>query len=91
MEKRVYLKISGRVQGVWYRASTKKRADELHLTGWVKNDIDGGVSVVAEGNENALKKFINWCWEGPPAASVENIEEKWDEYSGEFSTFEIRY
>ena len=91
MKKKVHLKIRGKVQGVWYRASTQKKAEELNIKGWVKNDIDGGVSVVAEGEENFLKELIKWCHQGPPGAIVEEVEEKWDEYSGEFSTFEIRY
>ncbi len=91
MKKKVHLKIRGKVQGVWYRASTQKKAEELNIKGWVKNDIDGGVSVVAEGEGNVLEELIKWCRQGPPGAIVEEVEEKWDEYSGEFSTFEIRY
>ena len=91
MKKRVNLKIYGRVQGVWYRASTEKVARQLGVNGWVKNNFDGSVSVVAEGEEEVLKNFINWCWQGPPSAKVERIEEQWEDYKGEFSEFKVIY
>jgi acylphosphatase len=91
MNKRVKLIIKGKVQGVWYRASAKEQADILNLKGWVKNNIDGSVTVVAEGEENVLKSFIEWCWQGPPASKVSDIEVIWSAYSGEFNDFSIIY
>jgi len=91
MKKRAIIKVNGIVQGVWYRASTQKMAQKLNLTGWVKNNPDGSVSILAEGEENNLNELINWCWEGPPAAKVENVKVSWDEYTGEYSSFDIIY
>ncbi len=91
MKKRVSLKIRGRVQGVWFRASTREEAIRLGITGWVKNDFDGSVSAVAEGDEEILQAFVEWCGEGPPRARVDNIDVKWSEYTGEFENFEIKY
>ncbi|MGB9667756.1 MAG: acylphosphatase [Thermosulfidibacteraceae bacterium] len=89
-KKRVHLLISGKVQGVYYRANACEVAKRLGITGWVRNLPDGRVEVVAEGEEDVLKNFIAWCWEGPPLARVENVEEKWEPYKGEFVTFSIR-
>ena len=68
------LKISGRVQGVSYRYSTKKRALELGLTGLVKNEPNGTVYAEIEGSEAALQAMIDWCRTGPPYARVESVE-----------------
>ena len=89
MKKRVELNIRGRVQGVWYRGSTKEEALKLNIKGWVKNNIDGTVSVVAEGEEEALKSLVQWCKHGPSAARVDNIVESWMDYRGEFENFQI--
>ena len=74
MQKRVVLKISGRVQGVLFRINTKKKALELNLVGFVKNNIDKTVEIIAEGKESNLKKLINWCYQGLPGAKVDNIK-----------------
>jgi acylphosphatase len=91
MKKQVKLKINGIVQGVWYRASTKRVADELGLTGWVKNNFDGSVSVLSEGDEEVLKELIKWCWQGPPRARVDTIEEEWSDFTGKYRSFEVKY
>ena len=91
MNRRVKINIKGKVQGVWYRASAKEEADKLGITGWVKNEIDGSVTVVAEGDEEKLNEFIKWCWIGPVYAKVENIKEEWSEFKGEFKVFKITY
>lgn len=92
MEKgRVHLRINGYVQGVFFRGNTKDVADRLRLTGWVRNLPDGSVEVVFEGQKDTLKQALQWCYKGPPGASVTNIDEKWLDYTGEFDRFEIRY
>jgi acylphosphatase len=91
MNKRIVLKIYGLVQGVFYRQSAQEKALELGLSGFVRNEKDGTVKIVAEGKENDLKKFIDWCWEGSPYAKVENIEIKWENSKDEFTHFEIKY
>lgn len=73
MKKHYNLRIEGKVQGVWYRASTKKKAEELGITGFVRNEPNGSVYVEAEGEEAVLSQFVNWCKEGPPHARVEQI------------------
>lgn len=69
------LLIHGRVQGVWYRGWAAKQAQALGLDGWVRNRRDGSVELVVSGPEEAVRAMIARCWEGPPAARVERIEE----------------
>jgi acylphosphatase len=66
--------VSGRVQGVFYRASTRSRAEALGLTGYAKNLPDGRVEVLACGEPEAVRQLCDWLWEGPPAARVETVE-----------------
>ena len=68
------IKVSGKVQCVWFRDSTLKKAQELGVKGFVKNESDGSVYIEAEGSKDALKKFINWCQEGPAFAKVESVD-----------------
>ncbi|KYK35628.1 MAG: acylphosphatase [Theionarchaea archaeon] len=89
--KRAHLFISGRVQGVFFRSNTRKRALELGLTGWVKNLRDGRVEAVFEGEEPKITKAIEWCHIGPAHAAVTNVEVSWEASSGEFETFSIQY
>jgi len=63
--------IKGKVQGVWFRASAKKEADRLGVKGFVENELDGSVYAEAEGAH--VKKFIDWCGQGPQFASVEEV------------------
>lgn len=66
--------VHGRVQGVWYRASCRRRALELGLNGWARNLPDGAVEVVARGPETAVNDLLVWCRHGPPAAVVTNVD-----------------
>jgi acylphosphatase len=86
---RAHVWISGRVQGVFFRAHTKELADELGLTGWVRNLPDGRVEAVFEGEEEAVKRAIEWCKRGPPLASVEKVEVRYEQPTGEFKDFRI--
>jgi len=74
MKTKVHVLISGRVQGVWYRASTKNKADELGLVGWVRNTEEGNVEAVFEGEKGQIDEMIAWCWIGPPMAKVTDIK-----------------
>lgn len=65
--------VSGRVQGVFYRASTREQAVALGLSGYAKNLPDGRVEVVASGDDAALEVLERWLWQGPPAAKVEAV------------------
>jgi acylphosphatase len=62
--------VSGRVQGVYYRASTAERAAELCVDGWVRNRADGNVELVVSGDADKVEALIAWLWHGPPAAEV---------------------
>jgi acylphosphatase len=86
---RISLKIHGRVQGVFFRIETKKQADVLDLTGWVKNNNDGSVRCLIEGDKDKLEKLINWCKIGSDSAKVNNIEVEWLPYQGEFKELVI--
>ena len=72
----LHLLITGSVQGVFFRATTKAEADRLGITGWVRNTADGNVEIHAEGSPEALEQFQSWCRKGPPAAQVDHVEAK---------------
>lgn len=89
--KRVRLIIKGRVQGVWFRDSTRRQASRLGVRGWVRNLPDGSVEVLAEGPAQKVDKLVEWCHEGPPAAHVDQVIQDQEAWRGEFDSFEIRY
>ncbi|CAM3566160.1 acylphosphatase [Parendozoicomonas haliclonae] len=66
--------VRGKVQGVWYRASTRQRAEALEVNGWAKNCADGSVEVMMCGEESAVTRLTDWLYEGPPLAVVEAID-----------------
>ena len=72
----VSITISGKVQGVWYRQSAKEQAQQLGITGQVRNEPDGSVYIIATGTKEKMDQFINWCKKGPPKARVTNIDFK---------------
>ena len=90
MKTNVHVLISGRVQGVWYRASTKQKAEQLDIKGWVRNTEDGKVEAVFEGEEKVVQEMINWCHKGPPLARVDNVEVKKQKSINGFNGFSIR-
>jgi len=92
MKARLHMKIFGQVQGVFFRAGTLDTANRIQeITGWVRNLDDGSVECMAEGEKEKLEELLEWCSHGPAGADVERIEEKWEEYSGDFRDFSIRY
>ena len=72
--KHVSITVSGRVQGVFFRASAKNKADELGVHGSVRNNEDGSVSIEAEGDELSIEKFIAWCRIGPKLSRVDHCD-----------------
>ena len=90
-KKRLHVYISGRVQGVFFRASTRRKASQLGVEGWVKNLPDRRVEAIFEGEEEKLKKMLQWCYQGPSRARVDNVETHWEDYKDEFAGFNIRY
>ena len=87
----VTVKVKGFVQGVFFRASTKDTADSLGLTGWVRNMPDESVEAIFEGDTDKVKRAVKWCYTGPPGARVKSVDEKWEDYLGEYDSFDIRY
>lgn len=83
------LMVHGRVQGVFYRQSTRQQARELGLTGYSRNNPDGTVTIEAEGPAEALDRLERWCQQGPPAARVDKVEATSGPVQG-YSEFEIR-
>jgi acylphosphatase len=67
---RLRIRVEGRVQGVFYRASTQSKALELGLTGWVKNEPDGSVLMEVQGAAETIQTMVDWCWIGPKMARV---------------------
>ena len=90
--QRVHLIIRGRVQGVWYRGSTRDAAERIGgISGWVRNLPDGSVEAVAEGDRANLDRLVAWCHDGPPSARVDGIDETWLDATGEFTDFQVTY
>jgi len=89
--KRVRVFISGRVQGVFYRAFARDNARVLGLSGWVRNLEDGRVEAVFEGEEEKIEKMLRLLRKGPPNAIVENLEAGEEKYTGEFKGFSVLY
>jgi acylphosphatase len=74
MTKHIDITVKGKVQGVFYRASTKAVADQLGVKGYVKNETNGDVFIAAEGDNISLEMFLDWCNEGPEGAEVTSVE-----------------
>lgn len=72
--KHVLIRVSGRVQGVFFRASAKQKADELRIHGCVRNNEDGSVSIEAEGDEESVGQFVEWCRRGPKLSRVDRCD-----------------
>ncbi len=90
MKKSLHILISGRVQGVFFRYSARERAEALGLTGYARNLTDGRVEIVAEGEESGLKSLLAWAHQGPPGASVFEVEVDWPPIKNSFPSFTIR-
>lgn len=89
MRKRLTVRVQGRVQGVSFRYSTQRKALELGLLGWVRNESNGDVSLVAEGTEEALLGLLAFVKIGPSHARVDNLSAEWGQAEGTFERFRI--
>ena len=87
---RAHVFISGRVQGVYYRATTREQAGERGVDGWVRNLDDGRVEAVFEGPEAAVEAMVEWCHEGSSRARVEDVEVEYEDPEG-LEGFEVRW
>lgn len=88
---RAHLIISGRVQGVFFRAETRGAAQRFGVQGWVRNQADGTVEALLEGTEDSVRQAIEWCRQGPPRARVTDVQIAWEAYRGEFDGFAITH
>jgi acylphosphatase len=91
INKRLHVVISGRVQGVGFRAYTKRTAASLGLTGWVKNLTGGQVESVFEGPDNAVRSMLAWCQEGPTLGRVDHVDSREEPFTGSYTDFRILY
>jgi len=85
----MHMHIYGLVQGIFFRANARTHAEVLKVTGWVRNNLDGSVEIVAEGEETHLRHFVDWCHHGPTHAKVEKVIEEVQEFKGEFDRFKV--
>lgn len=87
--RRVRIVVSGRVQGVWFRESTRETAEALGLVGTVRNLLTGEVEIIAEGPRHRLEALAVWARRGPSAARVDHITEEYSPATGSFSEFRV--
>ncbi len=83
--------ISGRVQGVFFRAETQRAAQRLGVRGWVRNRSDGTVEALFEGPAKAVEQAVDWCWQGSPMSKVRDVKIQRGNFSGEYESFSITY
>ncbi len=86
-----HIVVKGKVQGVFFRKNTKQIADDLNISGWVKNTDEGHVEIFAQAFEDEVEKFIHWCKQGPSKADVENVEIKDAKPDNSINHFSIKY
>ena len=90
-QTRAHVFVSGRVQGVSFRWYTQRKAQELELTGWVRNLWDGRVEAIFEGDKETVQQVVSWCHRGDPPARVEDIDISYEAPTGEFKGFRITW
>jgi acylphosphatase len=86
---RAHVRITGYVQGVFFRSEARSRARTRGVAGWVRNDADGTVEAVFEGPRDAVESLVRWCGEGPRGAQVDDVRVEWEDPRGD-EGFEIR-
>jgi acylphosphatase len=91
MKIRAHLFVSGNVQGVFFRSEIKHEADKHHVKGWVRNLLDERVEAIFEGDKSDVKKLVEFCRTGPPAAKITTVNVTWQPFSGEYDSFEIHH
>lgn len=90
-QSRLYAVIEGRVQGVGFRSFVLDKADELNLTGWVRNTYQGNVEVLAEGPRFALEELLETLKKGPNTAYVTKVRQSWSDATGEYRFFGVEH
>lgn len=91
MKTRAHVFVSGRVQGIFFRSETKHKAESHNVKGWVRNLLDGRVEAVFEGEDEAVKALVEFCKRGPRGARITNVDLRWENFTGEFGAFKVRY
>jgi len=91
IQKRIHIFVTGRVQGVFFRQSTRVMAIKNNVNGWVRNLDDGRVEIVAEGENQDIDNLADWCKTGPANSRVDEFELSEENSAGEFENFEVRY
>jgi acylphosphatase len=86
---RVHVIVTGRVQGVAFRADARWAAGRAGVTGWVRNRADGSVEAVVEGGRDSVEQMLAWFRQGSALARVDDVAVRWETYSGEFADFRI--
>ncbi len=89
-QQRAHVYVSGDVQGVFFRDSTRQKAQQLGLAGWVKNLPDGRVEALFEGPSKKVREMVQWCQQGPPHAAVEDVDVEFDAAQEDLSGFEVQ-
>ncbi|HYY40110.1 MAG TPA: acylphosphatase [Nitrososphaera sp.] len=87
---RAHVFIRGKVQGVYFRQNTKQVATRRGVTGWVRNLPDGRVEAIFEGDKVDVNEVIEWCHVGPLKAKVEDVDVRFEKYTGEFANFTVK-
>jgi acylphosphatase len=87
--KQLHLVVKGRVQGVYFRASTQREARRLGVCGWVRNRPDGSLEILAEGEEVSVRELYGWAQKGPSAARVDRVDCRWRSFTGDHPDFRI--
>ena len=85
-----HLVIRGHVQGVYFRGSLQRQAEQRQLTGWVRNRADGAVEAVLQGDPEAIRSVIAWAHHGPRGAVVESVDVEWSQVDSPLDRFEVR-
>lgn len=88
---RAHIIVTGIVQGVFFRVETKRAAERIGVTGWVRNRPEGTVEAVFEGDREKVEAAVDWCRKGPPSGRVEDVRVTWEPFQGEGSGFDITY
>ena len=91
VQKRIHIFVTGRVQGVFFRQSTRVMAIKNNVNGWVHNLDDGRVEIIAEGETQNIDNLVTWCKTGPANSRVDEFELLDENYTDEFENFEVRY
>lgn len=91
MKKTVHVLISGKVQGVWFRATMKQEAEKRSIVGWVRNTVDGKVEAVIQGDDYHVEDMIKWCYSGSSLSRVDDVQVSSLDNTEHYQGFKVRY